>query len=92
MAEYVAEEVVLSSSKDERSGFTTEIIGLGERRERVVRCRACRYGDPFCDGSSYPGKIDCLHFAQWNYYDDEPGVCVMEPDDFCSYGVMRDGD
>ena len=62
------------------------------RRERIVRCRDCMHGDPFCECSSYPGKIDCLHFAQWNHYDDEPGVCVMEPDDFCSYGVMRDGD
>lgn len=79
MAEYVVEY------KDEGVYATCA-------KERVVRCRDCRHGDPFCDGSSYPGKIDCLHFAKWNHYDDEPGVCVMEPDDFCSYGVMRDGD
>lgn len=63
-----------------------------DQRERIVRCRECKHGDPFCECSSYPGKINCLHFAQWDYYDDEPGVFVMEPSDFCSYGVMRDGE
>lgn len=89
MAEYVCE---LTDDYPDVPFSSDDYSGTVERRERVVRCRDCKYGDPFCDGSSYPGKIDCLHFAQWDYYDDEPGVCVMEPDDFCSYGMMRDGD
>lgn len=60
------------------------------RRERIVRCRDCSHGDPFCGCSSYPGKINCLHFAQWDYYDDEPGVCPVEPDGFCAWGRERE--
>ena len=62
-----------------------------EIRERIVRCRDCEHGDPFCECSSYPGKINCLHFAQWDYYDDEPGVCPVEPDGFCAWGEEREG-
>ena len=58
-------------------------------REEVVRCRDCRHGDPFCDSSSYAGMIDCLHFAQWDYYDDEPGVWPVKPDGFCAWGEGR---
>lgn len=59
-------------------------------RERIVRCRDCKHGDPFCDSSSYPGMIDCAHFAQWDYHDDEPGVCPVEPDGFCAWGEERE--
>lgn len=59
-------------------------------RERVVRCRDCKHGEPFCDSSRHAGMIDCLHFAQWDYYDDEPGVCPVEPDGFCAWGEGRD--
>lgn len=52
----------------------------------IVRCRDCVHGDPFCDSSSHSGKIDCQHFAQWDYYNDEPGICPVKPDGFCAWG------
>ena len=61
------------------------------RRERIVRCRDCKHGYPFCDSSSYAGKIDCLHFAQWDYYNDEPGIWPVEPDGFCAWAKPREG-
>ena len=60
------------------------------RLERIVRCRDCKHGDAFCDSSSHAGMIDCMHFAQWDYYNDEPGVCPVEPDGFCAWGEPRE--
>lgn len=88
MAEYVVEEVVLSSRKDERGGFTTEIVGLGELRERVVRCRDCANAIDHLRTK----QLDCLHFAQWDYYNDEPGIWPVEPDGFCKWGKPREGE
>ena len=62
-----------------------------DRRERITRCRDCKHGYPFCDSSSYEGMINCLHFSQWDYYDDKAGVWPVEPDGFCSWGDPRDG-
>lgn len=66
-----------------------EYSGTCERRERVVRCRDCKHGDPFCDSSSYAGMIDCMHFSQWDYYNDKPGIWPVEPDGFCAWGERR---
>lgn len=60
------------------------------RHERIVRCRDCKHGDPFCDSSSYPGMIDCAYFAEWDYYNDEPGHCPVKPDGFCAWGKERE--
>ena len=49
------------------------------RRERVVRCRDC--ANAFASG----GRFDCLHFAQWDYYNDCPGEWIVEPDGFCAW-------
>lgn len=65
---------------------------FSEPRESVVRCRDCRHGDPFCDSSSYTGMIDCTLFAEWDYRDDKPGICPVEPDGFCAWGKERDAD
>ena len=64
--------------------------GLEECRERIVRCRDCRHGDPFCDSSSFAGMIDCALFAEWDYYNDKPGVCPVKPDFFCAHGEMEE--
>ena len=79
MAEYVCEI----------SGKSGHVV-LGES-ERVVRCRDCRHGEAFRDSSSYAGMIDCTHFAQWDYYDDEFGIWPVEPDGLCAWGKEREG-
>ena len=61
-----------------------------EIRERIVRCRDCIHGYQFCDSSSYAGWIDCVHFAEWDYYNDEPGHCPVKPDGFCAWGRERE--
>lgn len=80
MVEYVVEEVVLSSRKDERGGFTTEIVGLGERRERVVRCRDCKHAhqSPLADSE----KLMCERFDE----------VFVSPDGFCAWGEPREGE
>ena len=64
-----------------------------EVREPIVRCRDCANSFAFDEGSdeysAFPGKIDCMHFAQWDYYDDAPGHWPVEPDGFCAWGVRR---
>lgn len=67
-----------------------EYSGTVERRERIVRCRDCKHGDAFCDSSSHAGMIDCMHFAQWDYCNDEPGHWYVEPDGFCKWGKERE--
>lgn len=54
------------------------------RRERVVRCRDC--ANAFASG----GLFNCMHFAQWDYYNDCPGEWTVEPDGFCAWGKERD--
>ena len=34
--------------------------------------------------------INCVYFAQWDYYDDEPGVWLVEPDGFCAWGRRKE--
>lgn len=67
-----------------------EVLHPQEVRERVVRCRDCEHGDPFCDSSSYAGMINCLHFSQWDYYNDELGSWPVKPDGFCAWGKPRE--
>lgn len=84
--EYVVEDPIIVEATTE-SGETMRYPTAV--RERIVRCRDCKHGYPFCDSSSYAGMIDCLHFAQWDYYDDEPGVWPVKPDGFCAWGERR---
>ena len=56
------------------------------RRERIVRCRDCKHAVEHCDTE----KLDCTHFSQWDYYEDEPGHWPVEPDGFCAWGERRD--
>lgn len=51
-------------------------------RERVVRCRNCKHAVEICGTE----KLDCMHFAQWDYYLDEPGQWLVEPNGFCAWG------
>ena len=55
------------------------------RRERIVRCRDCKHAVEHCDTE----KLDCTHFSQWDYYEDEPGHWPVEPDGFCAWGEPR---
>ena len=89
MTEYIFETLETDAGLGVVVDGTMAITGVTAQREEVVRCRDCVHGDPFCDSSSYAGMIDCLHFAQWDYYDDEPGVWPVKPDGFCAWGERR---
>lgn len=81
----------LDQLRKDEFGYTIATEQKAHRRERIVRCRDCVHGYPFCDSSSYAGMIDCLHFAQWDYYNDEPGIWPVEPDGFCAWAKPREG-
>lgn len=53
--------------------------------ERVVRCRDCEHAVEHCDTD----LLNCLHFEQWDYYYDQPGEWMVEPDGFCAWGEPR---
>ena len=73
-------EYVVSVTKNDRGqSFPTEI------RERVVRCRDCEHAVEHCDTD----LLNCLHFEQWDYYYDQPGEWMVEPDGFCAWGEPR---
>lgn len=59
--------------------------GTLERRERIVRCRDCEHAT----GCRDTEMLDCAHFAQWDYYGDEPGRWLVQPDGFCAWGEER---
>lgn len=56
-----------------------------EIRERVTRCRDCEHA--FSRGD----RFDCMHFCQWDDYNDCPGEWIVEPDGFCAWGKPREG-
>ena len=59
--------------------------------EPIVRCRDCKNAHEVNDKHlRKQGKLDCSHFAQWDYYDDQPGIWLVEPDGFCSWGERKD--
>ena len=51
-------------------------------KEPVVRCKNCKHAVEICGTN----KLDCMHFAQWDYYCDEPGQWLVEPNGFCAWG------
>lgn len=60
--------------------------GLEECRERIVRCRDCAHAIGHCRTK----QLECLHFVQWDYYDDCPGEWIVEPDGFCKWGKPKE--
>lgn len=64
-------------------------------KESIVRCRDCEnaseeYIVEHSEMEPCPdGKLDCLHFSQWDYYDDMPGHFFVEPDGYCAWGKRR---
>lgn len=69
-----------------------EYSGTVERREEVVRCRDCAHAIRL-EGETAearPGMLNCVYFAQWDYYDDEQGVWLVEPDGFCAWASRRE--
>lgn len=57
-----------------------------EIRERVVRCEDCKHAYEADDAA----KLECAHFLQWDYYNDQPGHWYVEPDGFCKWGKERE--
>ena len=56
------------------------------RRERIVRCRDCIHANPYS-----AEWLECLHFAEWDYYADVPGHCPVKPEGFCAWGKPMEG-
>lgn len=81
-------------------GYREELGGglanMGLTDERIVRCRDCHRSIDYInhDVVSYTGDpegtLDCLHFAQWDDYNDMPGGWLVKPDGFCAWGKGRD--
>lgn len=66
-----------------------------EDGEEIVRCRDCKnasetYLVDFDEYEKCPdGKLDCIHFGQWDHYNDKPGYWFVEPDGYCAWGEQR---
>lgn len=92
MCEYVYAERVLSSKRYEDGLVESMVDPYGERREEIVRCMDCKNASKLEDEwlESKPGMLNCLRFAQWDYYDDEPGMWLVEPDGFCAWARRKE--
>ena len=60
------------------------------KRKRIVRCRDCIHASHYSDCRDEGEWLDCLHFAEWDYYADVPGHCPVRPDFFCAHGETED--
>ena len=69
-----------------------DFSGTMERREEVVRCRDCKNAFRLDEGWAidFPCKFNCIRYSQWDYYDDEQGMWLVEPDGFCAWGRKRE--
>ena len=92
MNESVTAEYVIEVKETRYRGGTG--IAFGERRERIVRCRDCRFckrSTPvyIADGKTYTGDFwlcEAVCETEW------PGHRFqVSPDGFCAWGVPRDG-
>lgn len=83
----------LCDMSDERCEASAQCAHY-EPMPEVVRCRDCEHGFELNgygkENESYRGMFDCMHFSQWDYYDDVPGVWPVEPDGFCAWGVRSE--
>lgn len=71
---------------------TMTITGITAQREEVVRCRDCAHaikleGEP---AEARREMLNCVYFAQWDYYDDEPGHWLVEQDGYCAWGKRKE--
>lgn len=76
MAEYVCE---LTDDYPDVPFGSDDYSGTVERRERIVRCRDCRYAEPM--PLSFSDLLICA------YLDD----MSVEPEGFCAWGEERNG-
>ena len=76
MEEYICEKVV--AGYDTTGEEARPIVRFASPRERITRCRNCRYG--------YKGGMLCTYFATQD--DDELTImpAIVEPDGFCAWG------
>ena len=74
MAEYVCE---LTDDYPDVPFGSDDYSGTVERRERIVRCRDCRYAEPM--PLSFSDLLICA------YLDD----MSVEPEGFCAWGERR---
>lgn len=86
MAEYIVDT-------DYSDGYTApelmdEAVALmGKLNPReLVRCRDCANAHRL--GMS--GTLVCSHFAEWDYCNNEPGSCMVDPDGYCFWGERRE--
>ena len=92
MAEHIYAEQVLSSKRYEDGLVESMVDPYGERREEIVRCRDCKNAFRLDEGWAidFPGKFNCIRYSQWDYYDDEQGMWLVELDGFCAWGRKRE--
>lgn len=61
----------------------------------IVRCKDCKfaYNEMAVGLDDYEptpdGKLDCVKFGGWDYYNDIPGIYLVGHDDFCSWGERK---
>ena len=76
MAEYVCE---LTDDYPDVPFGSDDYSGTVERRERIVRCRDCRYAEPM--PLSFSDLLICAHLDDMS----------VEPEGFCAWGEERNG-
>lgn len=88
MAEHIFETLETDAGLGVVVDGTMAITGVTAQREEVVRCRDCAHAIRLEEETvkARRGMLNCVYFAQWDYYDDEPGVWLVEPDGFCAWG------
>lgn len=62
--------------------FARDLVRRAKALAGVIECRNCKHAEELCATE----KLNCMHFAQWDYYLDEPEQWLVEPDGFCAWG------
>lgn len=88
MAEYIIRVDEERKPSSHPSDPLPWLLGL-PALEEVIRCSDCAHSSKLSE-RVHSGKLDCLHFAQWDYYNDEPGHWTVEPDGFCAWAERRE--
>lgn len=75
----------------ETNGATSiSVEKAGYKKSYPVLCKDCANAvKPDETITNSEGKLDCCHFARWDYYNDAPGYWLVEPDGYCAWGTRR---
>ena len=73
MSEYIYGEIVVESH-EYGGGIRTEIVKMGDRRERIVRCRDCSMAE-------YDNWVDTENVSWCGRFEN-----LISPNGFCAWG------